>query len=303
MGIKLEMLPDLVPSTAVIGRVAPHAASVSGIPAGTPVAAGAGDYALSCLGAGAIGPGDAVAMLGTAGNLLVAEPSGRDPRLINTIHATGGALCLGGVMAGGLINWLREILDLEAEQLYTTLETEAASTPPGADGLVFLPYLQGERTPVWDPNARGMFFGLTTRHRRAHLYRAVLEGAAFAFRQMLEIVQGTGTPIQSVALTDGGARSPLWRQIFADVLGIPVHWQPKSGGTLLGTALLAGVACGQLPGFEAIESWLGPVTILQPIPDRKPTYERLFSIYSQLYDRLKDLYPGLAPSLEISAKA
>jgi xylulokinase len=170
---------------------------------------------------------------------------------------------------------------------------EAASTPPGAEGLVFLPYLMGERTPIWDPSARGVYFGLSGYHKRGHLYRALLEGAAFAFRQMLEIVRSTGTEIDSITLTDGGAASPLWRQVFADILGIPVHWQPKSGGTLLGTALLAAVACGELAGFNEIESLIGPVTIHHPIPERKAVYDQNFSVYNQLYDRLRDLFPAL----------
>jgi D-xylulose kinase len=293
MGIDMDKLPRLVPSTAIIGQVTKTASESCGIAPGTPVAAGGGDYALSCLGAGAIKSGDAAAMLGTAGNLLVTDPAGTDPRLINTVHVTGGALSLGGVMAGGLVGWLQDILDLEDDHLFTILEMEAANTPPGADGLVFLPYLLGERTPIWDPSARGVYFGLSAYHKRGHLYRALLEGAAFAFRQMLEIIRRTGTEIDSITLTDGGAASPLWRQIFADILGIPVHWQPKSGGTLLGTAMLAAVACGELADFQEIDSWIGPVHIHHPIPERRTVYDRNFSVYSQLYDRLRDLFPVL----------
>jgi len=290
MGIDPGKLPRLVPSTEIVGQVSQQAGESTGIPAGTSVVAGGGDYALACLGAGGLKRGDAVAMLGTAGNLLVPDPAGSDPRLINTVHVTGGALCLGGVMAGGLIHWLRDLLDLEEDDLFTTLEAEAAATPPGAEGLVFLPYIMGERTPIWDPKARGVFFGLNARHRRGHLYRAVLEGVAYAFRQMLEIVCDHGTDINAITLTDGGAASPLWRQIFADVLGIPTHGVGKSGGTLLGTALLAGVACGEVPGFEAVESWLGPATIHDPLPERKMVYDRYYSVYNQLYDRLRDLF-------------
>jgi xylulokinase len=288
MGLDLGKLPPLVPATYIAGGITPQAARQTGIPAGTPVCAGGGDFALSCLGAGSPRPGSAVVMLGTAGNLLVPDPAGTDPRLINTRHVSGGGLSLGGVYSGGVVTWLRTLLGLDPAEAYTQLEAEAAATPPGAEGLVFLPYLMGERTPIWDPHARGLFFGLSQAHQRGHLYRAALEGVAYAFREMLDIVAGTGTPIHQVTLTDGGARSPLWRQIFADVLGLPVHWQP-GGGTLLGTALLAGVACGALPGFEAIDSWLGPATTLQPRPETAALYGCRFDTYGQLYGRLKDL--------------
>jgi len=290
MGIDLDKLPELVPATQIVGQVSPEAARLSGIPAGTPVAAGGGDFALSCLGAGITAPGNAVAMLGTAGNILVTNPKGTDPRLINTIHVTGGTLSLGGVMAGGLVQWLKELLGLEEVDAFSRLEMEAAETPPGATGLIFLPYLMGERTPVWDPRARGVFFGLSSTHRRGHLYRAILEGVAYAFRQMLEIVAGTGTPVEHITLTDGGAQSPLWRQIFSDVLGLPIGWQPRAGGTLLGAALLAAVACGELPGFDDLGPWLGPVHHHQPDPVNAGVYNRNFAVYNQLYDRLKDLY-------------
>lgn len=293
MGIAVEKLPKLIPSTHIVGTVTPEAAQLSAIPEGTPVAVGGGDFALSCLGAGVLGRGGAVAMLGTAGNLLVPGPASTDPRLINTVHVTGETLSLGGVMAGGLVNWTRDLFNLDDMEVFTYLEAEAAYTPPGAEGLVFTPYLMGERTPIWDPNARGMFFGLSTLHGRGHLYRAVLEGVAYAFRQMLGIIEGTGTQIGTVTLTDGGARSPLWRQIFADVLGLPVRWQPGSGGTMLGTACLAGVASGLLSGFEELDRWLGPVHHHQPDPAFKDVYDRNYTVFKQLYDRVKDLYPIL----------
>jgi xylulokinase len=290
MGIDLDKLPRLVPSSAVVGAVSTIASEGSGIPPGTPVVAGGGDYALSCLGAGAVQRGQAVAMLGTAGNLLVPDPGAFDSRMINTIHVTGGTLSLGGVMAGGLIRWLQDILGLEDRDMFTTLEKEAAATQPGADGLIFLPYIMGERTPIWDPNARGVFFGLSGGHLRGHLYRAVFEGVALAFKQMMNIVRKTGTHIEVITITDGGASSPLWRQIFADVLGIPVHWQPGGSATLLGTALLAAVGCGKADEFNDIDHWLGPAIIHNPVPEHQHVYHRHFSVYTQLYGRLQDLF-------------
>ena len=288
MGIDLERLPKLHPAGQIIGKVNPEAARLTGIPVGIPVAAGAGDFALSCLGAGVLERGQAAAMLGTAGNLLVPDPVRTDPRLINTVHVTGGGLSLGGVMAGGSVGWFKSMLGWEGDDFYPRMEADAAAVTPGADGLVFLPYLAGERTPIWDPAARGVYFGLSHHHQRGHLYRALLEGVAFAFREMLEIVITTGTQIKQVTLTDGGARSPLWREIFADVLGLQVHWQPD-GGTLLGTALLAGVASGLLRGFDSVHDWLGQVITHQPDPKKSAIYDRNYQVYQGLYPRLSDL--------------
>jgi xylulokinase len=229
-------------------------------------------------------------MLGTAGNLLVVDPNATDPRLINTVYVTGGLLSLGGVLAGGSVEWFKDMLKWEGDDFYVRMEEEASDTRPGSEGLVFIPYLMGERTPVWDAHVRGAFFGLSNVHQRGHLYRAVLEGVAYAFRGMLEIVAGTGTQIERITLTDGGARSRLWRQVFADVLQRPVGWQPKSGGTALGAALMAAVACGELPGFEAIERWLGPTVDNHPDPANADVYERCYHIFSEFYPRVKELY-------------
>jgi xylulokinase len=293
MGIQIEKLPQILPSTQIIGQVTRKGAQESGIPVETPVATGAGDFALSCLGAGVLEAGTAAAMLGTAGNLLVPEPSKTDPRLINTIHVNGNTLSLGGVYAGGSLEWFKGLFRSNPPDFFAQVENEAKQTSAGANGLLFLPYLMGERTPIWDPQARGVFFGLSNRHGRGHLYRSILEGVALAFRQILEIVTQTGTDIQEIVLTDGGAQSPLWRQIFSDVLQIPVRWQPHTGGTSLGTAYLAAVANGQVPGFGELSQWLTPTLDSYPNSSTTEVYDDLFEIYWQFYERVKDLYPRL----------
>jgi xylulokinase len=198
-------------------------------------------------------------------------------------------LSLGGVMAGGSVEWFKDMLRWEGDDFYARMQAEAEGTPPGADGLVFLPYLMGERTPIWDPQARGVFFGLSSTHQRGHLYRALLEGVAYAFREMLEIVTGAGTQIEQITLTDGGARSALWRQIFADVLGRTVSWQPKSGGTALGAAIIAALACGELSGPDAAQNWFGATIDIHPDPALAAVYERNFQVFRALYSRLQDL--------------
>jgi len=288
IGIDPTILPDLKPADQIVGTVSAQAAQASGIPVGTPVVAGGGDFAFSCLGAGVFEPGEAVVMLGTAGNLLVPDPVMIDPRLINTINILGGMLSLGGVTAGGSVTWFRDMLRWEGEDFYACMESEAQRTPAGAQRLVFLPYLMGERTPIWDDRARGAFFGLSNMHHRGHLYRAVLEGVAYAFRGMLEIVMDSGTQIEKITLTDGGAQSELWRQIFADVLGRPVSWQPKSGGTALGAAIAGALACGTLSDPAAIKSWLQPTVDIYPEPNTEAVYERNFRVFQELYPRVRD---------------
>jgi xylulokinase len=288
MGIELSVLPTLHNAWEVVGQVTPQAAAATHLPAGTPVVCGGGDYACACLGAGVMRAGAAAMMLGTSGNLLVPAPRGTDLRLFNTVHVTGEGLSLGGVMAGGAVRWFLDMLGDENPDLLAILEKEALQVPSGAEGLIFLPYLMGERTPIWDPYARGVFLGLSSRHRRGHLYRAVLEGVALAYRQMAEIFTDLGSPIDEVIAINGGARSPLWRQIFADILGIPVRWRPTSGGTGLGAAFLAALGMNDQPRFENLQAWLEPTLDTFPNSEPAEVYARHYSIFKSLHGRLKD---------------
>jgi sugar (pentulose or hexulose) kinase len=294
MGIEVSKLPALHAAWEVVGRVTSQAAEATHIPAGTPVVCGGGDYACACLGAGVLRPGTAAMMLGTSGNLLVPAPRQTDLRLFNTVHVTGEGLGLGGVMAGGAVRWFVDMLRDKNPDLLTILEEEALQISPGAEGLIFLPYLMGERTPIWDPYARGVFMGLSSRHRRGHLYRAVLEGVALAYQQMAEIFAEMGSPIDDVVAINGGARSSLWRQIFADVLGIPIRWRPNSGGTALGAAFLAALGVGDQPGFESLKAWLEPTLDTFPNPEPAGVYASHYSIFKGLHGRLKDEFRRLA---------
>lgn len=232
-------------------------------------------------------------MLGTAGNLLVPQHARPDIRLFNTVHVTGQSLSLGGVMAGGVVSWFKSMLNSDELDLYDVLEREALKTPPGAGGLIFLPYLMGERTPIWDPDARGVFIGLSIDQNRGHLYRAVMEGVAYAFRQMMEIVAESGDPIDEIIAINGGAKSQLWRQIFADVLGVPIRWRPTSGGTSLGGAFLAALSYENGQVLNDLSGWLEPTVDTYPIEGNTAVYHRLYQVYSGLYDRLSDCFPRL----------
>jgi xylulokinase len=173
------------------------------------------------------------------------------------------------------------------DDLSSSLDDEAAQTPPGAGSLIFLPYLMGERTPIWDPLGRGVFFGLNASHQRGHLYRAILEGVAYAYKQMVDIFAQVGQPIEEIIAIDGGASSGLWRHIFADVLEIPIGWRPTGNGTSLGIAFLAAVGVRDLKGYEDLLGWL--VSPIDIYPDSKVAiYKKLYPLYCRLFDNLKE---------------
>jgi xylulokinase len=293
MGLPLDRLPEIRPAWEVVGHVSAAAARASGLPEGTPVVCGGGDFACACLGAGVTGPESAALMLGTAGNLLFPGVTNRDPRLLHTIHLTGQPLPFGGVLAGGNLAWFAGLFGDPEPGLYARLDEEARAIPPGCEGLVYLPYLMGERTPIWDPEARGAFVGLSARHTRAHLYRAVLEGVAFAFRQIATIadVCDHGTPVVAI---DGGARSPVWRAILASALGLPVAEGGSSSGTALGSAFLAALGTGGVSSFADIAAWTEIRSVTSSDPEVQGCYNSLYPIYAGLYEKLKPDFHRLA---------
>jgi xylulokinase len=287
LDVDVAWLPEIRPSHAVAGRVTAEAARESGLREGTPVAVGGADFAASTLAAGVTAPGEACLMLGTAGNLVMplATPD-FDLRLINTHHVgCDRYLALGGTLAGAVQEWLRSIAAPGA--VFEVLETEAAAVPAGADGLRLLPYLQGERTPVWDATVRGAFAGLSIAHGRGHLYRAVLEGVAVSFRDSAEIAAERGLRLNEVIAVNGGARSPLWRQILCDALGVPLLYMPDSAGAPAGAALLAGMAIGALDAAAAARRWRGPLLRHSPDPSRTAVYEAMAAARPRLYEAVR----------------
>jgi len=295
MGLSLDVLPDVYPSHHVIGHVTKRASELTGIPSGIPVVCGGGDFACSCLSTGAASEGRAALMLGTAGNLLFPGVENKDPRLLHTIHVTGESLPFGGVMAGGNLNWFTGLFGGPSPCLFAQLEEEASQVPVGSEGLIFLPYLLGERTPIWDPEARGAFIGLTTRHTRGHLYRSVLEGIALAFSQIDHLVFGptVGQGRQIIAI-DGGSRSPLWRSILASVLGSSIIEGGERGGTAVGSVFLAALGTGFASSFQEISSWAKTGDITDPDPWAFDRYNQLYSIYAGIYEKMRDDFHTLS---------
>ena len=301
--IPMEWMPKVHEGPESTGTLRQEVAEELGLLSGIPVAAGGGDNAAAAVGTGIVGPGLVNSSVGTSGVLFAharefnPDPSGR---LHAFCHAVPGAYHLMGVTlsAGGSLSWWRETVGGD----YDELVEAASAVPPGSEGLVFLPYLSGERTPHLDPEARGAFFGLTARHGIAHMTRAVMEGVVFSLRDAMEIMRGLGVPVEDVRATGGGARSALWRGLQADVYDTPIRRTVADEGPAYGAALLAGVASGTYAGVDEASSVVElREEVTEPDPERVKTYEEHYEVYSSLYpatrqamSRLTDLAAGSA---------
>ena len=296
LDIPAEWMPAVLESPQPSGTLSTAVAEELGLPAKIPVAAGAGDNAAAAIGTGIVTSGLISSSIGSSGVLfahtdqLLIDPSGR---LHAFCHAVPQRYHLMAVTlaAGASLRWWRGILNQALS--FEELGELAASAPPGADGLFFLPYLSGERTPHLDPEARGAFVGLRAHHTRAHLTRAVLEGVVFSLRDGLEIMRGLGLPIKLARATGGGARSPLWRQLQADIFNLPVERMAADEGPAYGAALLAGVAGGIYRDVQAAAAQARPASRLtEPDPASVQRYESIYGTFRQLYPALNERRPA-----------
>jgi xylulokinase len=281
--------------------VTAEVAAEIGVPEGTPVVGGGGDQAAGAVGNGIVKTGVISATLGTSGVVFAfADSVQTDPqgRVHTFCHAVPGKWHVMGVMlsAGGSLQWFRNNLaELERNQAekvgvdpYEILCEEAEEAEPGSEGLLFLPYLTGERTPHANPNARGGWIGLTARHSRSHLIRSLLEGVTYGMRDSLEIIRGMGIPITEIRASGGGAQSEFWRQLQADIYGAPVCTINASEGPAYGVALLAGVGTGVWSSVEeACEAAIRVEEETAVDAGRAAIYNKYYPIYQQLYQRLK----------------
>ena len=291
--LSAEILPEVFESPEITGRVSQDGAAASGLREGTPVVAGGGDQAAGAVGMGIVEPGNVSATIGTSGVVFastsrpVVEPKGR----IHTFcHAILGRWHVMGVTQGaGLsLRWFRDQFGGGAS--YDALMKEAAAAPAGADGLLWAPYLMGERTPHLDPNARGALVGLTAQHTRAHVIRAILEGVAFSLRDTFTIFEGIGVPVKSIRLGGGGARSPLWQQIQADVYGMPVELVAADEGAAYGAGLLAGVGAGVWQSVDAAcATSVHVAKRVEPIKQNADLLSRRYEAYQKLYPALRTI--------------
>jgi len=299
---KLDIPPDWLPPTfegpETTGRVTAEAAAESGLRTGTPVMAGGGDQAAGAVGAGAVRPGVVSLTLGTSGVVFattdspLVEPEGR---LHAFCHAVPGKWHFMGVTlsAAGSLQWYHDTLT--PKESFSDIVSEAGRAPAGSDGLLFLPYLSGERTPYPDPLARGSFVGLTLRHSRAHLTRAVLEGVAFSMRDCFALLQGAGLgAVNEVRIAGGGAKGALWRRIVASALGVPMVTVNSTEGAAYGAALLGGVGAGAWPTVEAAcDATIAVTGRDEPVAEWTKAYAALYPRYRELYAALKPTYDAL----------
>jgi xylulokinase len=294
--IPMNWLPPTFEGTAVTGTITPSAAAATGLQAGTPVVAGGGDQAANGVGVGAVTPGVVAMSVGTSGVVFAAadrpiiEPQGR---LHAFCHAVPGMWHLMGVMlsAAGSYKWFHDALVPDSG--YEALSAEAAAVSPGAEGLVFLPYLSGERTPHPDPRARGAFVGLTVRHGLGHLARAVMEGVSFGLRDSVELMTSE-IDLGEVRVSGGGASSDLWLQIIADVLDRPVRVVGTAESAAHGAAILAATGAGAFASVaEACEAAVEVGPAIEP-GDGVATYAESYAVYRDLYPALRNSFHRLS---------
>ena len=312
LDIDKSLLPECFESEEPSTRVSAIGAKELGIPAGTPIVGGGGDQAAGATGNGIVRKGIVSASLGTSGVLFAfSDRVQTDPlgRVHTFCHAVRGKWHVMGVMlaAGGSFQWWRNnMAELERAQAakgsrdpYDILCDEAAQAPPGSEGLIFLPYLTGERTPHADPNARGGWIGLNVRHTKAHMIRSVIEGATYGMRDSLEIIRGMKIPVNEIRISGGGARSPFWRQVFADVYAHDVCTINATEGPAYGVALLAAVGIGAYKSIEeACDATIRVTSRTKFNKKIAAVYEKYYAIYRRLYPALKSEFARIAQTVQ-----
>lgn len=296
-GLPDRLFPPVLESAEIAGTLRPDAADALGLRAGIPVITGCADQPAQATGNGLIAPGKGSVTIGSGGQVFLPVRRGAggqiatDARLHVFNHAVPETwYILGATLSAGLsLRWLRGITGLEGRpDAYATLSAEAAHVAPGADGLLFLPYLSGERTPHMDPLARGAFIGLNAHHTRGHLARAVMEGVTFTLRQALEISLELGGQVNTLIAAGGASESAVWRQIQADVFGVPLQKSLQSEQAAIGAAMLAGIGVGVYRDFEdACARVVRADAPTAPDPARHARYDGLYAHFCELYPRLR----------------
>jgi xylulokinase len=287
-GLDTDLLPPVRRPHEVLGEVTAAAAALTGLREGTPVVAGSADHVASAFAAGLVREGDVLVKLGGAGDILVTTATPvTDDRLYLDMHLSPGLYLPNGCMAssGSFIRWFQR--ELAGGEALEVLDAEADAAGPGARGIVALPYMLGEKTPLNDPEARGVFSGLSLSHRRGDLFRAVLESIAYGFRHHLDVFAELGLRPQRVRVTNGGARSALWPQVTADVIGLPLETLRSHPGSALGVAFAAGIGIGAFEAWSDIERFVEPGTVIQPRHDA--AHDAGYARYRALYPALKEV--------------
>lgn len=284
------LLPPVRAASDVVGEVTAEAAAATGIPVGTPVVGGSADHVASAFSAGLVNVGDLLVKLGGAGDILLTTDSPVvDERLYLDFHLAPGKYLPNGCMAasGSLIRWFQEELAAGADLV--ELDAEAEAIHAGADGVLALPYFLGEKTPINDPEARGAFVGMHLGHSRGHLFRAVLESIGFGFRHHLDVFAERGLEPRRVRVTNGGARSLLWKQVTADVLGHRLEVPAGGGGSAFGAAFAAGMGTGMFGDWSDIERIVSVEETIEPDPEANAAYAEPYARFLRLYPALREV--------------
>lgn len=291
--VDVAHLPPVRWASELAGEVTPEAAQETGLAPGTPVTVGTVDAVAEAVSVGAIHPGDLMCMYGTtAFFILASDRIASHPAMWSVYHALPGVYGMAAGMAttGALTRWFRdnfarELLAGDGSDAYGALAEEAAAVPPGSLGLVVLPYFSGERTPINDPEARGLICGLTLAHDRAHVYRALLEGTAYGIAHNLEVMQQAGGNPGRIVAVGGGARNPVWLQVVSDVSGVPQQVPVQTIGAAYGDAFLAGYATGVIPSLDILDStWVQLDRTIEPGEKAHALYQEYYALYRRLYD-------------------
>jgi xylulokinase len=284
-------MPRLVWPQEVVGTLTAAAAEETGVPVGTPVSSGTIDAWAEAFSAGVRKPGDLMLMYGsTLFFVQILSAFRTEPKLWTTAGAEPGrhTIAAGMSTSGSITSWVQELCGGAS---FEELVAEAAALPAGSDGLLMLPYFAGERTPIFDPRARGVIAGLTLRHRRGHLFRSAYEGIAFGIRQIVEFLEHDDDPIRRLIAVGGGTQGGLWTQIVSDVTGRPQQVPAQTIGASYGDALMAGIGGGHLPPET---DWAVTGSVVEPRPETREVYDALYAAYTQLYPLTKDIMHELA---------
>jgi len=307
IGLAIEKLPKLVLSTDIIGNVTAEAASLTGLTKGTPVIAGSGDVMVNAVGSGVVKPGRAYNKTATASDIVVCVDNpvfDSKFRMVSYAHALPGMwLLVGGAGGGVCYRWFRDKFSQQeidvAKNLnkdpYEIIDNEAEQIGPGSENLIFLPYLTGARSPIWDTRARGVYFGIGINHDKRHFARAIMEGLAYSVRHRMEVMERElGVKIDEVKVVGGGARSSLWRRIMADVYNKPIAFPSGEEQECLGDVILAGLGIGLYKdAVKASDELISVVERLTPNKENYEKYSKLFNVYVNLYDQLKDSFHAI----------
>lgn len=311
-GVKPSLFPDVFPGDQVQGEVTARAAKETGLRGGTPVMVGTVDSSAAALEAGVIEPGVAAEMSGTSTVFMLPNNRGlTEPTLIAQPHVVSGTHLLFGAMvsSGASLRWFRDQFGVSGVSgcnvdSFDSLTEQAGQVGVGSDGVIFLPYMMGERSPLWDTNARGVFFGLSLTTRRKAMLRAILEGVAFALRHNMDVAIRAGAEVREVRCVGGCSRSDVWNQIKADVLGRPFLLPRHPIGAAFGDAILAGMGAGVFPDIrKCLREMVQIEKRFEPNQSNHEHYMRIYPVFLKLYQDLKEDFDRLAELMQFSAES